>query len=216
MRVRPCGDSAVLIDVLPSDAESAGTDILHAVLRLHVVVQSWELPGIVDIVPAAQTLLIQLDTAQLSPKEIAARLSQADFTSPANRARERSRISIPVTYDGPDLASLADLLDMTPEALVRAHTGTTWTAAFGGFAPGFTYLVAESPLPRVPRLTSPRPTIPAGSVGLAGDFSGVYPQVSPGGWQLIGSTTEMMWNPDNDERPALISPGDLVTFVEVN
>ena len=90
-----------------------------------------------------------------------------------------------------------------------------WRAAFGGFAPGFTYLTPTGDWWDVPRHSQPRPSIPAGSVGLAGEFSGVYPQASPGGWQLLGTTTTPMWDLTR-ESPALIQPGDTVRFVEVD
>ena len=91
-------------------------------------------------------------------------------------------------YDGPDLDDVAALTGLSRAEVVAAHTGTPWRVAFGGFAPGFAYLVGGDPRLRVPRRDRPRPSVPAGSVGLAGEFSGVYPRSSPGGWQLLGTT----------------------------
>lgn len=211
MIVRPCGEQAVIVDITEADSP------LRAVLQLRRLVESWNLDGIVDLVPASQTLLIMLDTTRLTPKDVAKRLASCDLSeAPDNVGETATCIEVPVRYDGPDLSSLAATLDCSAEELVRRHTSTEWTAAFGGFAPGFIYLVAENPLPPIPRLDSPRPSIPAGSVGLAGEFSGVYPQSSPGGWQLIGSTEAQMWAPERTDRPALITPGDRVRFVEVN
>ncbi|MEJ5927499.1 allophanate hydrolase subunit 1 [Corynebacterium sp. H128] len=215
MRVNPCGESALLVDVDSADAERAGLDILHTVLRLQSIVKSWDLPGIVDVIPAAQTLLLELNIALNSPKDVASRLIQCDLSCETSLASTSTSIEVPVRYDGPDLASLAERFGMSTTALVRRHCDTIWTAAFGGFAPGFCYLIADHPLPNAPRLETPRPAIPAGSVGLAGSFSGIYPQASPGGWQLIGSTPLTLWDPSNQDRPALIRPGDRVTFVEV-
>ncbi|MDU0478257.1 allophanate hydrolase subunit 1 [Staphylococcus chromogenes] len=216
MHINPCGEQGILIDVTAEDAELSGLSQLFTVLRIKDEVASWQLPGIVDLVPAATTLLIMLDTTQILPKEVAARVSTIDLAKPvhSNSAQNRE-LEIPVRYDGPDLAQVAELLGMSPEALVAKHQDTVWTAAFGGFAPGFAYLVAENPLGNAPRLSSPRPSIPAGSVGLAGEFSGVYPQSSPGGWQLIGSTDTKMWDVSRTDRPAFILPGDNVRFVEV-
>ena len=90
--------------------------------------------------------------------------------------------------------------------MVAAHTGTPWRVAFGGFAPGFAYLVGGDARLQVPRRDSPRTKVPAGAVGLAGEFSGVYPRESPGGWQLIGTTTVAMWDLDRDP-PALLAAG---------
>lgn len=148
-------------------------------------------------------------------------------------------VTIDVRYDGPDLAAVADLAGMSTEALVRTHTSITWRAAFGGFAPGFFYLVdareldagganadgagaseaaegpsTESALPAVPRLGSPRARVPAGSVGLADRFCAVYPGASPGGWQLLGTTDARLWDLDRPD-PALLAPGMIVRFREV-
>jgi KipI family sensor histidine kinase inhibitor len=131
-------------------------------------------------------------------------------TSVAVAARPAA-VRIPVVYDGPDLADVADLLGFSAEEVVARHTGAPWTVAFTGFAPGFGYLTGGDPVFDVPRRESPRTRVPAGSVGLAGRFSGVYPTDSPGGWQLIGRTGERMWDLDRAE-PALLVPGATVTF----
>lgn len=153
-------------------------------------------------------------------------------------------VTIDVRYDGPDLAAVADLAGMSTEALVRTHTSITWRAAFGGFAPGFFYLVdarelgaggpnarepdadgagaseaaggpsAKPALPAVPRLGSPRARVPAGAVGLADRFCAVYPGASPGGWQLLGTTDARLWDLDRPD-PALLAPGMTVRFREL-
>ncbi|WP_271799279.1 5-oxoprolinase subunit B family protein [Dietzia maris] len=148
-------------------------------------------------------------------------------------------VTIDVRYDGPDLAAVADLAGMSTEALVRTHTSITWRAAFGGFAPGFFYLVdarelgagganvdgagaseaaggpsAKPAMPAVPRLDSPRARVPAGAVGLADRFCAVYPGASPGGWQLLGTTDARLWDLDRPD-PALLAPGMIVRFREV-
>lgn len=153
-------------------------------------------------------------------------------------------VTIDVRYDGPDLAAVADLAGMSTEALVRTHSSITWRAAFGGFAPGFFYLVdareldaggadaggadadgagaseaaggpsAKPALPAVPRLGSPRARVPAGAVGLADRFCAVYPGASPGGWQLLGTTDARLWDLDRPD-PALLAPGMTVRFREV-
>ncbi|NYJ02029.1 allophanate hydrolase subunit 1 [Nocardioides thalensis] len=131
-------------------------------------------------------------------------------SSPAAGGRE---VVVPVAYDGADLDVVARLTGLSVEEVVAAHTGTSWRVAFGGFAPGFAYLVGGDPRLQVPRRDTPRTAVPAGSVGLAGEFSGVYPRESPGGWQLIGRTDEVMWDVDR-EPPALLAPGATVRFVE--
>ncbi|WP_377323398.1 allophanate hydrolase subunit 1 [Pimelobacter simplex] len=119
-----------------------------------------------------------------------------------------------VVYDGPDLAEVAGQTGLSEAEVVAAHTATPWRVAFGGFAPGFAYLVGGDPRLRVPRRAEPRTTVPAGSVGLAGEFSGVYPRASPGGWQLIGRTDVVLWDLDR-EPPALLAAGATVRFVAV-
>ncbi|MEX6463457.1 allophanate hydrolase subunit 1 [Dietzia cinnamea] len=143
-----------------------------------------------------------------------------------------AEVILDVRYDGPDLHAVADLAGLSTEAFVRTHTAIAWRAAFGGFAPGFAYLVdareldarnpdarggeqrvhAEPrPLPTVPRLPSPRARVPAGTVGLADRFCAVYPGASPGGWQLIGTTDARLWDVDRSD-PALLTPGTVVRF----
>jgi KipI family sensor histidine kinase inhibitor len=120
-------------------------------------------------------------------------------------------VEIPVTYDGPDLADVARLTGLAEDEIVAAHTATPWRVAFGGFAPGFAYLTGGDERLRVPRRDEPRTAVPAGAVGLAGEFSGVYPRSSPGGWQLIGSTAAPLWDAERDP-PALLRPGGAVRF----
>ena len=117
-----------------------------------------------------------------------------------------------MTYDGPDLAEVARLTGLGEDEIVAAHTGTLWRVAFGGFAPGFAYLVGGDPRLQVPRRDEPRTKVPAGAVGLAGEFSGIYPRESPGGWRLIGRTDVAMWDLDRD-APALLAAGSTVQFV---
>ena len=127
---------------------------------------------------------------------------------------DAGRVEIPVRYDGPDLDDVAAHIGATADEVVALHTGGPWMVAFAGFAPGFGYLTGGDPRLDVPRRTSPRTRIPAGSVGLAGRYSGVYPNDSPGGWQLIGNTPMRMWDLDRPE-PALLLPGVRVIFKAV-
>jgi KipI family sensor histidine kinase inhibitor len=123
-------------------------------------------------------------------------------------------VEIPVTYDGEDLADVAALLAQDPDEVVRRHGAAEWTVAFCGFAPGFGYLVSPSGGWDVPRRRSPRTRVPAGSVALAGEFSGVYPRESPGGWQLIGRTDIAVFDLSRDPA-ALLRPGNRVRFLDV-
>lgn len=189
MNIRPCGDAAILLDC---------ADLAEA--------QGWfaALQDVAEVVLGAQTVLVAGDPA--ASRQLVARARPAATTAFAG-----TTIEIPVTYDGPDLDEVAALTGMSGAEIVAAHTGTPWTVAFGGFAPGFSYLVGGDPRLDVPRRSTPRPSVPAGAVGLAGEFSGVYPRTSPGGWQLIGRTTLPMWD-SRREPPALLTAGTIVRF----
>jgi len=198
-----CGREALLAEV----------DDLDAALALYAALRSAALPGVVDLVPAARTVLIKIDPAVTSPAAV--REATAGLRIDAQREAGSGTVEIPVRYDGPDLAEVAERTGLSPDEVVALHTGSRWTVAFAGFVPGFGYLTGGDPRLDVPRRDSPRTRIPAGSVGLAGRFSGVYPSDSPGGWQLIGSTTERMWDLDRPE-PALLVPGVQVIFKAVD
>ncbi|NEG55287.1 5-oxoprolinase subunit B/C family protein [Bifidobacterium platyrrhinorum] len=138
----------------------------------------------------------------------------AGLRTGALKDRDARIVEIPVTYAGEDLDDVAELLGVSADEVVARHSGHPWTVAFGGFAPGFDYLTGGDPIFDVPRRSTPRVAVPAGSVGLAGTFSGVYPRASSGGWQLIGTTTAPMWD-DAADPPALLRPGDTVRFTPV-
>lgn len=205
--IRPMGTNALLIDY------SSSANPLAKVLRAHSAAA--EIEGLVDRVPAAQTLLLRFRgpaRRYLGAVETALRGNNTQKQT----VDKRKTVTIPVHYDGADLESLAQSLGMSPQALIDWHCERPWTAAFGGFAPGFYYMVRGSgqgwPEPLdIPRLTTPRTRVPKGSVGLAGQFAGVYPIDSPGGWQLLGHTDVEMWDL-NRPNPALLEPGAEVQF----
>jgi KipI family sensor histidine kinase inhibitor len=200
------GDAALLVEL----------DDLDEVLRLAAAVRSAGWDGVLDVVPAARTVLVVTEpgTALDPLVERVTSLSStaAAATTPADSGEP---VEIAVTYDGPDLAEVARLTGLSEDEVVEAHTGRPWRIAFGGFAPGFAYLTDGDPRLAVPRRDEPRTTVPAGSVGLAGEYSGVYPRSSPGGWQLIGWTEAVLWDADRDP-PALLSPGGSVRFRAVS
>lgn len=280
MRILPCGDAGLLVEL----------GDLDEVLALYAALAD-DLPdGVIELVPAARTLLLRfappgtpatpptasdgtardsaardgtardgttpghtsLERVTRDRAATAARAVQAAWTSVTEQAAAAAQsdasargragasphapagesapdaaaaaapgagvtddcVEIPVRYDGPDLLEVGELTGLGPAGVVAAHTGRVWTVAFCGFMPGFGYLVGGDPRLRVPRRNSARTRVPAGSVGLAGEYSGVYPRESPGGWQLIGRTTmpifDLSW-----ESPALLRPGRRVRFVEV-
>jgi len=196
--VRAVGTRAVL-------AEVSGT---QDVMALQALLLEHPLPGQLDVLAAAETVLVTADSP-VSARRIAARLLQLDLTAPTQRDGEL--VVIDTVYDGEDLAEVGELTGLGADGVIAAHTGQTWTVAFAGFAPGFGYMVGENQLLEVPRRSSPRTAVPAGSVALAGNYSAVYPRRSPGGWQLIGRTGAAMWDLDR-EQPALAAPGHQVQF----
>jgi KipI family sensor histidine kinase inhibitor len=172
---------------------------------------------VVDVVPAARTvLLVVREGTDVMPVRTAlATLSATDTSAAASREGRPHVVEIPVRYDGPDLDEVCELTGLTLREVVVAHTQSPWLVAFSGFAPGFAYLAGGDSRLRVPRRNEPRTSVPAGSVGLAGEFSAVYPRSSPGGWQLLGHTDAVLWDIDRDP-PALLQPGSVVRFVDVD
>lgn len=181
---------------------------LERVMRWHAHLSAHPYPGQLDVLAAAETVLLTFSThaaaRQAANDVVTARLDDVD-------AATGKTVEIDVMYDGEDLADVGELTGLGERGVIEAHTGAHWTAAFGGFAPGFAYLVAPGDPLEVPRRESPRTAVPAGSVALAGRFSAAYPQRSPGGWQLIGHTNAPLWDVTRDE-PALIRPGDTVRY----
>jgi KipI family sensor histidine kinase inhibitor len=197
MQVLPAGSSALVAE--PSDP--AHVTLLYADLRRDVACR--------DLVPGARTVLLDgLEDVE------AARTYLAAWT-PSRHAEERPArvVELPTTYDGEDLDDVARRWGMTRAETVATHTGTAFTVAFVGFSPGFAYCTGLPPELAVPRLARPRAKVPAGSVGLAGEYAGVYPSASPGGWRLLGRTDAVLWDV-NREEPALLTPGTRVRFVE--
>ncbi|MEU6146492.1 5-oxoprolinase subunit PxpB [Streptomyces sp. NPDC047081] len=203
MRALPVGDRALLVEVSSGDEAQA----LHAELLRR---RAEGALSVREIVPAARTVLLDgLD----DPSRLAAELTASDV--PPAPPRARAAIEIPVRYEGPDLAEVAAHWGVTEHEAARIHADTEFTVAFCGFAPGFGYLSGLPPRYDVPRRATPRTAVPAGSVALAGAYTGVYPRSSPGGWQLIGRTDTVLW--DHARVPAaLLSPGTRVRFVPVD
>jgi KipI family sensor histidine kinase inhibitor len=164
----------------------------------------------VELVPGYRTLLVVADRARVEAlDELAAGLGALEL--PPAEAVAGEPVEIPVRYDGEDLPEVAGLTGLEAGEVVRRHTAPTYTVAFLGFSPGFPYLVGLDPALEVPRRDTPRTSIPAGSVGLAGGQTGIYPTASPGGWQLIGRTEVTLFDPGRDP-PALLGPGSRLRF----
>lgn len=197
MRLRPVGLTGVLAEV----------DGLGTVHRLQAAVR--ELPGVVEVVPGYRTLLV----TTASPRDASVvREALPGLDLPVLEQVRRQLVEVPVVYDGEDLAEVARLTGLSTAEVVERHTAPEYLVAFLGFAPGFPYLVGLDPALQVPRRRTPRTRVPGGSVGLAGEQTGIYPQPTPGGWQLIGRTSTVLFDAAR-EPPALLAAGDRLRFV---
>jgi KipI family sensor histidine kinase inhibitor len=199
VRLRPAGPLGVL-------AEVADLETVH---RLDAAVRSAELPGVVEVVPGYRTLLV---TTSGEAEAAAVRRALPRLELPVLRQVRRRVVEVPVVYDGQDLAEVAARTRLSASEVVQRHTAPEYLVAFLGFAPGFPYLVGLDPALHVPRHPTPRTRVPAGSVGLAGPQTGVYPASSPGGWQLIGRTEVVLFDVAR-QPPALLAAGDRLRFV---
>ncbi|AKU17741.1 5-oxoprolinase subunit B family protein [Luteipulveratus mongoliensis] len=199
MKVLPVGRRGVLVELDDPDQRRA----LDAHLR-HASV-----PGVVEHVTAARTVLVRV-ARERDIRQVIDRLHAVDLTAPPAAAAS-ANLAIQVTYDGADLGHAAELLGISTDEVVRRHTSQVWTVEFVGFLPGFGYLSGAEGDLTVPRRDSPRARVPRGAVGLAGEWTGIYPSASPGGWQLIGTTEERLF--DAERSPAaLLTTGTRVRF----
>lgn len=201
--VRDVGPLARLVEVAPGTAAAWATALRAA-----------DLPGIVDIVPAARTVLVCCgDRSTAAAVTSAAAQIDASTTGWAvDREHDRAVVEIPVVYDGKDLDDVARATGLDRGEVIARHTGSSFRVDFCGFAPGFGYLGGLDEALWLPRRSTPRTRVPAGSVAIASEYSAVYPSVSPGGWHLLGTTATRVWDVDRDP-PALLVPGTEVRFV---
>jgi KipI family sensor histidine kinase inhibitor len=199
MRFRRAGRRAVLVEL----------DDLQHVMGLDAALRRSSPPGVVDLVPAARTVMVVFD-ASTSADAVIADVRRREIDPAA--APDGGLLEVPVVYDGEDLTEVAEISGLTEEDVVARHRRPEYRVAFCGFAPGFAYIAGGDPQLRVPRRDTPRTKVPKGSVGLADEFTGIYPREMPGGWQLIGRTDAELWNLDRDP-PALLPPGTRVRFV---
>ena len=197
---RPAGERAVVLDCGP---EAAGTAAAVGGLAERLGIQ------LGDVVPGAQTVLV----VARNPRDLQRFLGALPELGPAlPTAGSDATVEIPTRYDGPDLTAVAQATGLAVAEVVRRHSAREYRAAFTGFTPGFAYLSGLDPALRLPRRASPRPRVPPGSIAVADAFSAVYPRASPGGWNLLGSTDAVVFDPSR-EPPALISPGTRVRFI---
>ncbi len=209
----PMGEAALLLR-LGDDMDAAVNARVHAVAA---AIRQAGTDAVTDIVPAYASVLVR--HRPLAPQARASLhrqlLALADEAAAATPSTEGESHEIPVCYDdghGPDLASLARARGLTIRQVVERHTAPTYRVAMTGFAPGFPYLLGLDERLATPRRETPRTRVAAGSVGIAGRQTGIYPGELPGGWQLIGQTPLALFRPDDADRPCLLQPGDRVRF----
>ena len=203
MKFVPASDRSLLVTL----GEGISVDTNARVHLLSHRLQS--VPGITSQSPAYSSLLIRFDPLRLTHEELEALIKGTPLDLKA--APEPRIIDIPVHYDGPDLAEVAERHLLTPAQVIETHTHTVYHAYFAGFVPGFVYLGEVPAIIATPRRATPRLEVPAGSVAIAGTQTAVYPKSTPGGWNLIGRTSAIMF--DATQGRALVEPGDRVRFI---
>jgi KipI family sensor histidine kinase inhibitor len=203
VNVRRSGERAAVLDC--ADQPAAVAEAVRTLAALSGI-------ALTDVVPGATTVLV----IAADPDHLAALVSRLpEFASPlagSTTPAAATTIEIPVRYDGPDLVSVAAAAGLSVAEVIDLHGDATYEAAFTGFAPGFAYLTGLDPRLVLPRRSTPRPSVPAGSLAIADVYTAVYPRRSPGGWHLIGTTDADLFDPTRNP-PALISPGTRVKFV---
>ncbi|MFD0684926.1 5-oxoprolinase subunit PxpB [Actinomadura fibrosa] len=203
MKVLRAGDTALLVET--GDVATA-----H---RLNAALRAAAIPGVVDVVPGEQTVLVVTDPATgpaVDLDRLAARLP--GLALPADAEDDTAPVEIPVVYDGEDLDEVAELTGLSRDEVVHRHASASYTVAYLGFSPGFGYLTGLDPALHVARRESPRTAVPAGSVAIAGPYAAVYPSRSPGGWRLLGRSDLPLWDVTRDP-PSLLRAGTRVRFV---
>jgi inhibitor of KinA len=214
-RLSPLGDCAVVIAFGDEIDRATNWRVKAFSDRLGAA----SLPAIVEHIPTFTNVTVIYDPLSANYKDLVADIERVIEAMPAKILGGDARtVGIPVCYGGefgPDLESVAERNNLSPDEVVAIHCESTYPVYMIGFAPGFPYLGGMSERISAPRLDTPREKIPAGSVGIAGMQTGVYPIETPGGWRLIGRTPLRMFNPTRD-RPSLLQAGDLVRFTAIN
>lgn len=206
MRFIEASDQSLLVEF----EGGIGIETHHQVVRLLHAMEERKLAGVRNLHPAYCSILVIFDPLTTEPERLEAQILGIDME---HVALPPSRlVEIPVQYDGPDLGEVAAYHGINVRRVVELHTSALYTVYFLGFVPGFGYMGGLPDEIATPRRQSPRKQVPAGSVGIAGTQTGVYPFATPGGWQLIGHTTVDMFRPDRDQMN-LLSIGDRVRFI---
>jgi inhibitor of KinA len=214
MKIIAASDTSLLVEF----GNTASRQMHVRVINLFRALLGEGDPRIRNLHPGYASLLIDFDVLRLSHERLAAHVRQLiEADTGVEHPRSRT-VEIPVCYDaefGTDLGDVAAHNKIAIDEVIRLHTSATYLVYFLGFSPGFAYMGGLPETLRTPRLATPRTRVAAGSVGIAGEQTGVYPIDSPGGWRLIGRTPELMFNASADQ-PTRLQPGDLVRFTEIS
>jgi len=213
-RIYPVGDAA--LGVAFGDKISPKSNA--RVLALADALTRQPMAGLGEIIPAYTSLLVRYDARTLDWPTLAEHVHNLITSLPDAPVVTGRSVVIPVVYGGeygPDLTDLAARHGISEQEVIALHAGRSYQVYMLGFTPGFPYLGEVDEHIATPRLATPRSTVPAGSVGIAGNQTGVYPIESPGGWQIIGRTNLRLFDPQSNP-PTLLSAGDVVTFQPVN
>ncbi len=213
-RFLPVGDSALVVEF----GDEISEEVNRKVHALAYALEKNPLPGLSEPVPTYRSLLIHYDPLRLSCEEVKAFVSDVLQKGEEVLEHESRVVEIPVVYGrefGPDIEFVAEHNGLSVEEVVRIHSTATYLVYMLGFSPGFAYLGGMSEAIATPRLETPRTLVPAGSVGIAGQQTGIYPIATPGGWHLIGRTPLKLFDPERDP-PTLLKAGDSVRFVPIS
>ena len=214
VKIMTAGDSSILIQF----GNAIDPDINAKIAATVQLMKEQHIEGVVDIIPAFCSLLINYDPRVISYDEMKTRMEKILSVEIAAGARKKKVYEIPVCYGGefgPDLSTIAEHAGLSEQEVINIHSSTDYLIYMLGFLPGFTYLGGLDERIHTPRLANPRIRIPAGSVGIGGSQTGIYPMDSPGGWQLMGMTPVKTYDPDR-EVPILVEAGEYIRFIPVD
>jgi inhibitor of KinA len=214
LRIYPAGDAALVIELGSRIDLQTNRQVHH----LASLLAQGRLPGIGEAVPAYACLLVNYDPALVDYAAVRRWAEESVSQLGAAPAPEPRQVDIPTVYGGeygPDLAYVAKYHQITADTVIQLHSSANYTVYMMGFTPGFPYLGGLPQELATPRLDSPRTRVPAGSVGIAGSQTGIYPMESPGGWQIIGYTPLHLFIPHR-EPPTLLAAGDQIRFIPIS
>jgi KipI family sensor histidine kinase inhibitor len=214
VRILTAGDSSLLVEF----GHEISPEINRKISSTVQLMKEQHIEGIVDVIPTYCSLLVNYDPLVIGYKDLKKRLEGLVKVDVKSGEGKKTIVEIPVCYGGeygPDIANIAEHAGLTEEEVIKIHSSKDYLIYMLGFLPGFTYLGGLDERIHTPRLASPRIKIRAGSVGIGGSQTGIYPLDSPGGWQLMGMTPVKTYDPDR-EVPILVEAGQYIRFIPID